>query len=127
MHVKHIGLVCSSENRSDTFYQKLLGLEKTGKRIVPAALMGQIFNCHVDCTLVNYVEGALFFEIFIIPSPPVANHPITHVCLDVGHLEQFLQNCRGVGVTIRQIPKGDGALLTFIADFDGNLFEIKGS
>ena len=127
MHIKHIGLVCSSESRSDAFYRNLLGLKKQARRTVPAALMGQIFDCPMDCTLVNYAGGALFFEIFIMPSPPAACHPITHVCIDVGHLEPFLQNCQDANVSIRQIPKDDGTQLTFISDYDGNLFEIKAS
>jgi hypothetical protein len=37
---------------------------------------------------------------------------------------QFRKKCRDLDVEISQIPKGDRPL-TFIRDYDGNLFEIK--
>ena len=49
---------------------------------------------------------------------------IDHACLAVDKLEALLQKCRKMGIEIVQIPKGD-ATITFIKDYDGNLFEIK--
>jgi catechol 2,3-dioxygenase-like lactoylglutathione lyase family enzyme len=49
---------------------------------------------------------------------------MAHVCLEVDDLQDFLKKCRDLDVEISQIPKGDRTL-TFIRDFDGNLFEIK--
>ena len=49
---------------------------------------------------------------------------IDHVCLEVDSLEAFLEACRKMEVEIVQVPKGD-AMITFIKDDDGNLFEIK--
>ena len=49
---------------------------------------------------------------------------IDHVCLAVDKLEAFLEKCRNMGVEIARVPKGD-AVITFIKDYDGNLFELK--
>ena len=35
MLLKHVALVCSSENNSDKFYKDLLGLEKKETKILP--------------------------------------------------------------------------------------------
>ena len=48
-----------------------------------------------------------------------------HVCFKVESLEEFLEKCRRSNVEIIRVPKGD-YLVTFIKDFDGNLFELKG-
>ena len=51
---------------------------------------------------------------------------IGHVCIDVDDLDQFLADCNALEVEVRRVPKGDSQV-TFIADYDGNLFEIKQS
>jgi len=42
----------------------------------------------------------------------------------VANLESFLNKCNDMAVKILQIPKEEG-FLTFISDYDENLFEIK--
>ena len=48
----------------------------------------------------------------------------SNYCLEVADLESFLEKCRSLKVDVARIPKGD-KILTFIRDFDGNLFELK--
>ena len=48
---------------------------------------------------------------------------ITHQCIEVENLTDFIVKCRAMGVEVSLIPKGDKTL-TFIKDFDGNLFEL---
>ena len=50
------------------------------------------------------------------------NSPLS---LEVDDLSGFIEKCRSMSVEITQVPKGDNTL-TFVRDFDGNLFEIKG-
>jgi hypothetical protein len=38
--------------------------------------------------------------------------------------DRIFKKCRDLEVEVSQIPKGDRTL-TFIRDYDGNLFEIK--
>jgi catechol 2,3-dioxygenase-like lactoylglutathione lyase family enzyme len=124
MLLKHIGLVCSSEKNSDNFYKNILGLKKMHSRAVPRTLAQQIFNLDVEYTIINYANDKIHFEIFVDAQKCFDNQKVEHVCIEVDNLQRFLNKCRDMGVEILQIPRGP-AFLTFIRDYDGNLFEIK--
>jgi catechol 2,3-dioxygenase-like lactoylglutathione lyase family enzyme len=125
MFLKHVAIVCSSEKKSDKFYEYLLGLKKQDPKILPGALSRQIFNRVSEYKIINYTGNDTHFEIFIDDQldPGSNDGKIEHICIEVEGLEGFLAKCRALDVKILRIPKGD-RLLTFIRDFDGNLFEI---
>ena len=126
MHIglKHIGLVCSSEKKSDKFYQELLGFEKLEPKTAPRELANSIFNVDEELKILNYTNGNVHFEIFIDGRHSYDNTRIEHVCIEVKDLADFLDRCRSLGVEQFQVPRGDRSL-TFVRDNDGNLFEIK--
>jgi catechol 2,3-dioxygenase-like lactoylglutathione lyase family enzyme len=124
MLLKHVALVCSSENNSDTFYRDLLGLEKKGTKVLSKTLSRQIFDLDGEYIIVNYADDSMHFEIFIGNPGGAPKNGLAHVCLEVDDLPAFLERCRSFGTPIRQISKETG-VITFISDFDGNLFEIK--
>ncbi len=124
MRLKHVGLTCGSEDNADRFYKDLLGLEKSEPKTLPVALSKSIFNIYSELVIINYLNQDVHFEIFIADSSGNSTRQIEHLCLEVGDLNDFLNKCNTLGVEVAQIPKGDKAL-TFIKDFDGNLFEIK--
>jgi catechol 2,3-dioxygenase-like lactoylglutathione lyase family enzyme len=121
---KHIGLVCSSEENSDKFYQELLGLEKLEPRTAPRELANSIFNVDIELKMLNYTGAGVHFEIFIDGRRTYDNTRIEHVCIEVKDLADFLGRCRSLGIEQFQVPRGDW-FLTFVRDADGNLFEIK--
>jgi catechol 2,3-dioxygenase-like lactoylglutathione lyase family enzyme len=124
MKIRHYGLACRSEETADRFYEKFLGLKKSGRKAVPAVLSGPLFGIPSDLTLLNYDGDEVHFEVFIYESErPAAGSP-THVCLEVEDLGAFLERCRAMGVPVIGVPRGD-QWITFIQDYDGNLFEIK--
>lgn len=123
MMLKHVALTCSSEEKSDRFYGDLFGLKKLNRKTLSAPLSRQIFDLDVEFLIINYADDEMHFEIFIKDSLDMDNREIAHTCLEVKNLEGFLDRCRNLGVSVRQVPKGD-KLVTFISDFDGNLFEI---
>ncbi len=123
MILKHVALVCSSEENSDKFYGEILGLEKVSFKTLPSALASQIFDVDSEFKMINYASDDIHFEIFIGKHDYIGKR-IEHVCLQVEDLEEFLDRCRAGGVKILQVPKGDKTV-TFIEDPDGNLFEIK--
>ncbi|MEE4264567.1 MAG: VOC family protein [Desulfobacteraceae bacterium] len=125
MRLKHVGLTSSSEETADTFYADLLGLTKSEPKALDLELSKAIFNVDSELVMVNYQNDMSHFEIFITGERIGNRRPIEHICLEIGNLEEFLEKCRGLNVDIARIPKGDKTL-TFIKDFDGNLFEIKG-
>jgi catechol 2,3-dioxygenase-like lactoylglutathione lyase family enzyme len=124
MLLKHVALVCSSEEKSDKFYEGLLGLKKVRTKIIPSTLSKQIFNLDSQLQIIDYALKKIHFEVFISPQKEVDDKKIEHICLEVDDLEVFLNKCKEMGVKILQIPKVKG-FLTFISDYDGNLFEIK--
>lgn len=124
MLLRHAALSCSSEKNSDRFYKNLLGLKKSEPKILPVTLSKAIFNVDTELMMIDYQGEKVHFEIFITGHLMNDARQIEHVCLEVDDLQGFLNKCRNLGVEVSQIPKGDRTL-TFIRDFDGNLFEIK--
>lgn len=124
MILQHVALTCSSEKKSDRFYKELLGLVKSEPKILPEPLTEAIFNLDAQLPMINYRNDQVHFEIFITRQPVKTKRQIDHVCLEVNDLQSFLQKCHDLDVEVSQIPKGNRTL-TFIRDYDGNLFEIK--
>ena len=124
MILRHVALTCSSEKNSDRFYKDLLGLKKSGPKNLPEPLSKAIFKVDAELLMIHYQGKSVHFEVFITDCPVNKNRRIAHVCLQVDDLKSFLQKCRDLDVEISQIPRGERTL-TFIRDFDKNLFEIK--
>ncbi len=124
MILRHIALTCSSENNADGFYKNLLDLEKSKPKILAKPLSKAIFNVDSDLLIINYRGEQVHFEIFIIGQSVNRLKRIGHVCLEVEDLNAFLNKCHHLEIEVTHIPKGDRTL-TFIRDYDGNLFEIK--
>jgi len=123
MLLKHAGLTCSSEENSDKFYRDLLGLNKSEPKILPSNLAKAIFKLDAELQMINYMNDPIHFEIFIADQSSTSPRPIEHLCLEVDDLTGFIKKCRRLQVEVALIPKGDKTL-TFIKDFDGNLFEV---
>jgi len=124
MILRHVALTCSSEENSDRFFKNLLDLEKSEPKILPGSLAKAIFDIEAELLMINYRSQQVHFEIFISGDSENNIKQIAHVCLEVDDLETFLKKCRDLNVEMSQIPKGDRTI-TFIRDYDGNLFEIK--
>lgn len=127
MHLKHVALVASSEEKADIFYSDLLGLTKSEPKILPVELSKAIFNLDLELGIINYRDEHVHFEIFVTSQHRADrgnSRKIAHTCVEVDTMKIFLEKCRSLNVDITRIPKGDKTL-TFIRDFDGNLFEIK--
>jgi catechol 2,3-dioxygenase-like lactoylglutathione lyase family enzyme len=124
MLLKHVALGCRSEENSDRFYGKLLGLKKVRSRTVQPSISKQIFGLDKELKIIEYADESIHFEVFAGVRENSESHRVEHVCLEVTAIEAFLSKCRDMGIATIQVPRGD-ALLTFIRDDDGNLFEIK--
>ena len=124
MILRHVALTCSSEKNSDRFFKKLLDLEKSMPKTLPSSLSRAIFNVDGELQIINYMGEDIHFEIFIAHDSKRCVNPIAHVCIEIDDLETFLTKCAELDVNVSQIPKGHRTL-TFIRDYDGNLFEIK--
>jgi catechol 2,3-dioxygenase-like lactoylglutathione lyase family enzyme len=124
MTTVHVGLVCSSEENADRFYRDLLGLKKAEPKALPQTLSKALFNTDAELKIINYSGNGSHFEIFINSKSGRREQPIEHVCIEVEDLAVFLESCRTMKATLLQAHKGE-TLLSFVYDFDGNLFELK--
>jgi catechol 2,3-dioxygenase-like lactoylglutathione lyase family enzyme len=124
MLLEHVGIACCTEDNADKFYRDLLGLNKSEPKTLPLDLSRAIFDVEAELKIINYRGKDLHFEVFISSRINNIYRQIAHLCLEVDALSEFIQKCRHLDVEISRIPKGD-KVLTFIKDFDGNLFEMK--
>jgi len=124
MRVRHYGLACRSEETADRFYVKLLGFKKLERKTVPARLVNAFFGLFRDLAVLSYTRDGIYFEVFIHEGEPSAAPSLAHICLEVEDLDAFLERCRTMEVPVIRAPRGD-RWITFVQDYDGNLFEIK--
>jgi catechol 2,3-dioxygenase-like lactoylglutathione lyase family enzyme len=124
MILRHVAIPCSSEKNSDRFFKNLFGLEKSMPKTLPSSLSRAIFDVDGELRIINYMGEDIHFEIFIADDSECSVNPIAHVCIEIDDLETFLTKCAELDINVSRIPK-DNRTLTFIRDYDGNLFEIK--
>ncbi len=124
MLLRHVGLAVSTEDRADRFYRDLLGLNKSEPKLLPSDLSNKIFGLDAELQIIDYKDENIHFEIFVTNQVHAPSKQIDHQCIEVENIAGFVEKCRGMGVEILQVPKGEKSL-TFVKDFDGNLFEIK--
>jgi catechol 2,3-dioxygenase-like lactoylglutathione lyase family enzyme len=124
MHFVHVGLVSSSEQDADRFFGDLLGLPKTRKSSLSCELVQALFGIDQDCELAYYGDAGLVFEVFLMGWSEPSTRRISHTCIEVADLEDLLRRSRAMGFEVREVQKG-GKVIVFLADADGNLFEVK--
>jgi catechol 2,3-dioxygenase-like lactoylglutathione lyase family enzyme len=124
MRLNHVALVCSSEETANDFYGGILGLERMRTSVLPKDLARQIFGIDRECLIVVYGNDRFTAEVFVTANLPGGDASFEHVCLEVEDVEAFVTKCEARQVSVNRVFKGE-RLLTFVKDFDGNLFEIK--
>jgi catechol 2,3-dioxygenase-like lactoylglutathione lyase family enzyme len=125
MKLLHVALVRSSEAASDRFFQEVLGLARTRTKSAPAELCAQLFGREQEHQLLYYGNEHLQFEVFVSDQEDFGDTHLCHVCLEVEDPGELLARCAAAGIEVRKAVRGDSSVI-FIADEDGNLFEIKG-
>jgi len=116
-----------SQAEADRFFVDLLGLLRTRTRDLPADLARAVFGFAEPCRMIDYEGGGLRFEVFVPAGEdlrPLAPRDYRHVCLRVSDRESFLARAAEAGVEVRRLTR-DGRDVAFLADADGNLFEIQ--
>jgi len=124
MRLNHVALVCSSEQRANDFYESVLGLRKIKSFVLDKDLAHRIFGIEREPRVVVYGNDRFTAEVFIDDRLTERSTSFEHLCLEVKDREEFVKKCEAMHVEVNRVPKG-GGLLTFVKDYDGNLFEIK--
>jgi len=124
MRIHHAGLVCRSEANADRFYQDLLGLKRIRSFTVSSDLSSGLFGFNESFQALTYRNDDKMVEIFIVPEMVPSDPHLHHTGLEVDDRKKFVEKCKGMGVQVMEVPKGEKTI-TMIRDFDGNLFEIS--
>jgi catechol 2,3-dioxygenase-like lactoylglutathione lyase family enzyme len=124
MRLNHVALVCSSEQRADDLYEGVLGLRRIKSFVLSRDLAYSIFGIELERRVLVYGNDRFTAEVFIDDRSPERDTSFENLCLEVKDREEFIKKCERMHLEVNHIPKGD-ALLTFVKDLDGNLFEIK--
>ena len=125
MRIGHIALVSSSEEKANRFYKDGLGLKELRSTVIPASLSKSLFGIDQEFKAIDFGNEQIKFEVFIVNHEAVfTSRKLDHICLEVEDREAFLEKCKGMGLKILQVPKGD-FLVIFLKDEESNLFEIK--
>ena len=124
MKLHHGAVGASSEKKADMFFSDLLGLQRIKASSLNQELAERIFHIDADCGLLLYGNEDFSVEVIVSDPLPVQERTFSHLCLEVVDRDSFIERCREKGLEINLVPKGE-ALLCFIKDFDGNLYEIK--
>lgn len=119
----HVGLVSRSEENADRFFGELLGLPKARKSQLAREVTEGLFGVDQDCELLYYGDAGLVFEVFVVGWSEPSERKISHTCIAVADRAALVERCRAMGFEVREVAKGE-KVIVFIADADGNLFEV---
>ena len=122
----HIGLAASSENKADSFFVDILELEKSVPKILNKNLSQALFGINNELVIINYRDENVHYEIIIYPQYKAPDKQIAHSCIQINDLNKFVGKCKDAGLKIIEVTKDNGGVVTFVSDYDGNLFEVKG-
>jgi len=124
MKFVHTGLGASTEKNADRFFVNILGLEKQIPKILNQEMTRAIFGIAEELLIINYKNENVHYEILVYKEYKAPDNQINHSCLQVKDLINIVDKCRNSGLKVIEVPKEKG-VITFISDFDGNLFEFK--
>lgn len=137
--VHHTAISTSNLERALGFYRDLLGFRVVFEFAWPAGteVADRITGLQrSSARAVMLRAGNAFVELFQYESPtpkpgdpcrPVADHGLTHICLDVVDLDAEYQRLREAGMTFHCPPQeiGMDVRTTYGRDPDGNVIELQ--
>ncbi len=124
MKIIHSGLAASSEEKADRFFIGILELEKSIPKILDKNLAQAIFGINSELLIIHYQGGTVHYEILVYQDYKAPEKQIAHSCIQVTDLIHIVNTCRNAGLKVIEVPKGS-VVVTFVSDYDGNLFELK--
>ncbi|MBW1810795.1 MAG: VOC family protein [Deltaproteobacteria bacterium] len=124
MEFIHTGLAVSCEENADRFFVDVLGLEKSEPKTIDKNLTQALFGIDQALTMIHYRGGSVHYEIFLLQGYNAPEKQVAHSCIKATDLKRIVTKCKDAGLKVVQVPKGSG-VVTFISDYDGNLFEMK--
>jgi len=136
--IHHTAISTPDLDRALRFYRDLLGLRVAADFAWPVGteVADRITGLHESSArAVMLHAGNAFVELFQYQTPaprpgdprrPVADHGITHLCLDVTDLDAEYARLRAAGMTFHCPPQDLGGVrTTYGRDPDGNVIELQ--
>ncbi len=126
MKIEHLAVSSNSEEDSDNFFIKLLGLKKLRSFVVSSDLMEQFFKVKNENKVIRYGNEGVSVEVFITDDKSKALDKFTHMCLVIEDRAKLIDTARQMNYEVIKVPrKNSDVFYLFLKDKFGNLYEIK--
>ena len=126
IELEHIAVASNSEEDSDNFFIKLLGLKKLRAFVVSSDLMEQFFKVKKEHKVITYGKDELSVEVFITEDKSKVLDKFTHMCLGIEDRAKLIDMARQMNYEVIKVPrKNSDVFYLFLKDKFGNLYEIK--
>lgn len=126
MKIEHLAVSSNSEEDSDNFFIKLLGLKKLRSFVVSSDLMEQFFKVKKEHKVIRYGNEGVSVEVFITDDKSKVLDKFTHMCLVIEDRAKLIETARQMNYEVIKVPrKNSDVFYLFFKDKFGNLYEIK--
>jgi len=126
LKIEHLAVSSNSEEDSDNFFIKLLGLKKLRSFVVSSDLMEQFFKVKKEHKVIRYGNEGLNVEVFITDDKSKVIDKFTHMCLIIEDRVKLIDVARQMNYEVIKVPrKNSDVFYLFLKDKFGNLYEIK--
>ena len=126
MKIEHLAVSSNSEEDSDNFFIKLLGLKKLRSFVVASDLMERFFKVKKEHKVIRYGNEGVNVEVFITEDKSKAKDKFTHMCLVIEDRAKLVDTARQMNYEVIKVPRKDSDVFyLFLKDKFGNLYEIK--
>jgi len=126
LKIEHLAVSSNSEEDSDNFFIKLLGLKKLKSFVVSSDLMEQFFRVKKERKVIRYGNDGVNIEVFITDDKSKAIDIFTHMCLIIEDRAKLVETARQMNYEVIKVPrKNSDIFYLFIKDKFKNLYEIK--
>lgn len=126
MKIEHLAVSSNSEDNSDNFFIKLLGLKKLRSFVVSSDLMEQFFKVKKEHKVIRYGNEEVSIEVFITDDKSKVIDKFTHMCLVIEDRAKLIDTARQMNYEVIKVPrKNSDVFYLFLKDKFGNLYEIK--
>jgi len=126
LKIEHLAVSSNSEEDSDNFFIKLLGLKKLRSFAVSSELMEQFFKVKKEHKVIWYGNEEVSIEVFITDDKSKAIDIFTHICLVIEDRGNLIETARQMNYEVIKVPrKNSDVFYLFLKDKFGNLYEIK--
>jgi len=126
LKIEHLAVSSNSEEDSDNFFVKLLGLKKLRSFVVSSDLMEQFFKVKKEHKVIRYGNEEVSVEVFITNDKSKVIDKFTHMCLVIEDRAKLIDTARQMNFEVIKVPRKDSDVFyLFLKDKFGNLYEIK--